>query len=261
MSVLVAPTKSATTIDFNNPLTKNIHFCYNFENEIGQDLVGKFNLIKYGETNFRNNGVNLNATNPGCFSSKDFGTSKVWSVIDQFSTGKPGMTFLNVFSIDQLPVAFSSYLLSQGAYSSTTDQGHSGSMSIYAEGSSSVYIRTSLWDSGTGMKFNTRGNMPTNLSINKKYITIGVIKGGSVQTYLFSPGDKITQGTAGTYITLNSVFGAKYINVGGQYNPSNQIISSRLRGTIYLSAGFLRAFTLGEIYSLIINPYQILRRL
>lgn len=258
MAVLTAPTKAIVGINRDNPISRGIHFCYSFDNRLGKDINGKFDVIKYGGSQFKTGGINFNESN-GCFTSKDFGAGKVWSVIDQFSTGKPGMTFLNVFSIDQLPVAFSSYILSQGAYSSTTDQGHSGSMSIYAEGSSSVYIRTSLWDSDTGMKFNTRGNMPTNLSINKKYITIGVIKDGSVQTYLFSPGDKITQGTAGTYITLNSVFGAKYINVGGQYNPSNQIISSRLRGTIYLSAGFLRAFTPAEIYSLIRNPYQILK--
>lgn len=258
MAVLTAPTKAIIGIDRSNPISRGIHFCYSFDNRLGKDINGKFDVIKYGGSQFKTGGINFNESN-GCFTSKDFGAGKVWSVIDQFSTGKPGMTFLNVFSIDQYPAAFNSYLLSQGAYASNTDQGHSGGMSIYAEGSTSVYIRTSLWDSDTGMKFNTRGNMPTKLALNKIYIAIGTIKDGSVQTYLFSAGDIIRQGTAGTYITLNSVFGAKLINVGGHYNPSNQTINSRLLGTIYLSATFVRTLSLAEIYSLIRNPYQILK--
>lgn len=254
--ILIAPTKSSTKLNLSNSLTKNIHFCYHFENRLGTDLVGKFNLTKYGNTTFRTNGLSLT---DGCFSSNNLGFAKVWSVATQFNTGGPGMTFLNIFSITQYPLANNSFTLSQGERASTVVEGTSGGMKIFYNGSES-YVRTALWDDTFGMRFNTQGTMP-NLILNKVYAAVGVIRNGNIQTYLYPLNSKVTSGTVGTYSTINNVFSAQRVNVAGVYNTTSLAVEGNLKGSIYLSAGFLRALTLGEIYSLIKNPYQILTRI
>jgi hypothetical protein len=254
--ILIAPTKSTTKLNLSNSLTKNIHFCYHFENRLGTDLVGKFNLTKYGNTAFRTNGVS--STN-GCFSSSSLGFSKVWSVATQFNTGGPGMTFLNIFSITQYPLPNEGFILCQGSNASNNGTGTSGTMGIFYNGSN-IYIRTALWDDTFGMRFNTQGTMP-DLVLNKVYVAVGVIRNGNIQTYLYPLNSKISSGTVGTYSTINNFFSAQRVNVAGVYNTASLAVEANLKGSIYLSAGFLRALTLGEIYSLIKNPYQILTRI